>query len=63
MTVLPVIERELRAEARNSYHHWLRLGLAAVGAFYLPRCWRNVAFCQNPQHEPVDINCRELAQS
>ena len=33
MNVLPVIERELRAEARNSYHHWLRLGLAAIGAF------------------------------
>ena len=25
MNVFPVIERELRAEARNSYHHWLRL--------------------------------------
>src|SRR6185503_11121286 len=37
MTVLPVIERELRAEARNSYHHWLRLtsATAVLVYFYL----------------------------
>ena len=37
MTVLPVIERELRAEARNSYHHWLRLTstTAVLIYFYL----------------------------
>ena len=37
MTLLPVIERELRAEARNSYHHWLRLTstTAVLIYFYL----------------------------
>jgi len=34
MTVLPVIERELRAEARNSYHHWLRLTSASAVLVY-----------------------------
>jgi ABC-type transport system involved in multi-copper enzyme maturation permease subunit len=34
MTVLPVIERELRAEARNSYHHWLRLTSATAVLIY-----------------------------
>jgi ABC-type transport system involved in multi-copper enzyme maturation permease subunit len=40
MTVLPVIERELRAEARNSYHHWLRLTSAtAVLAYFFLIAW------------------------
>ncbi len=34
MTVLPVIERELRAESRNSHHHWLRLTSAAAVMIY-----------------------------
>src|ERR1044071_7214708 len=35
MTVLPVIERDRRAEARNSYHHWLRLTSATAVLGYL----------------------------
>jgi hypothetical protein len=34
MTVLPVIERELRAEARNSCHHGLRLTSATAVLIY-----------------------------
>ena len=37
MTVQPVIDRELRAEARNSYPHWQRLtsATAVLVYFYL----------------------------
>ena len=60
MTVLPVIERELRAEARNSYHHWLRLtsatavliyfqlGLAAISAFSLHTLLAQRRFLSKP---------------
>jgi ABC-type transport system involved in multi-copper enzyme maturation permease subunit len=34
VNVLPVIQRELRAEARNPHHHWLRLIGAAVVLVY-----------------------------
>jgi len=36
MTFLPVIDRELRAEARSPYHHWLRLtGAGAVLVYFV----------------------------
>ncbi len=41
MTLLPVIERELRAEARNSYHHWLRLTSATAVLIYFYLIARN----------------------
>ena len=34
MTLLPVIERELRAEARSPYCHWLRLTSATAALLY-----------------------------
>src|SRR2546423_14771524 len=34
MNVWPVIHREMRAEARNPHHHWLRLTSAAAVLAY-----------------------------
>lgn len=41
MNIWPVIQRELRAEARNPYHHWLRLISAAGVLAYFYAVSRN----------------------